>query len=63
MNDTIKITCPKCQHRWEQSLGKLEKLQEIHKGGKKEHNEKNVVKYRAVCPVDGTYIILEVQED
>ena len=64
MSDKIKITCPRCGHKWEQSLGELEKMEIIYRGAKKEKSkEKKVSQYRAVCPVDGTYIILEVEED
>lgn len=45
MSEKIAIVCPQCGHTWEESLQELEK---IEKG------------YRAVCPVDGAHIILEV---
>jgi len=62
MSDKIKITCPRCGHKWEKSLPELERLETIYRGGK-EKTRKEIVKYRALCPVDGTYIILEVEED
>ncbi len=60
MSDTVKLTCPRCKHKWEKHLAELEKLETIHRGDGK---EKPVVKYRAQCPNDGTYVIVEVQED
>ena len=63
MSDKVKITCPRCEHKWEQSLRELEKLEMIYKDGRKEKAKKEVVEYRAVCPNDGTYIIIEVEED
>ena len=58
MSEKIKITCPRCGHEWKASLQELEKQEIIYRG-----EDKKVVVYRAVCPVDGTYIILEIQED
>lgn len=63
MSEKIKITCPRCKHKWEKSLSELEKMEIIYRGDEQEKPQGAVVKYRAVCPVDGTYIILEVQED
>lgn len=62
MNDKIKIVCPRCRHGWEKSLSELERLQEIYRG-EEEKPQANVVKYRAQCPNDGTYVIVEVEED
>ncbi len=62
MSDKIKIDCPRCGHNWEQSLAELEKVETIYRG-EKEKAQGKIVKYRAVCPVDGTYIIIEVEED
>ncbi|MEP7134537.1 MAG: hypothetical protein ABI904_06355 [Chloroflexota bacterium] len=61
MSDKIKITCPRCGHEWKASLQELEKQAVIYRGEEKPKTD--VVKYRATCPVDGTYIILEIQED
>jgi len=61
MSDKIKITCPRCGHEWKASLQELEKQEVIYRG--EEKPKMDIVKYRAVCPVDGTYIILEIQED
>ena len=63
MSDEVKITCPRCGHKWEQSLKKLEKMVEVYRDIDQKHTKKETVKYRAICPVDGTYIILEVEED
>ena len=62
MSEKIKITCPRCKHEWEKSLSELEKIETIYRG-ENEKLKKEVVKYRAVCPVDGTYVIIEVEED
>jgi hypothetical protein len=62
MSDKIKLTCPRCKHKWDQLIGDLEKLEIIYKGVKKKAN-KEIVKYRAQCPHDGTYVIVEVEED
>ena len=62
MSEKIKITCPRCGHKWEKSLAELEKLEEIYRG-EKEKPKKEIVKYRAICPNDGTYVIIEVEED
>ena len=62
MSEKIKITCPRCKHKWEKSLQELEKMETIYRG-EKEKPQGKIEKYRAVCPVDGTYVILEVQED
>lgn len=59
MSEEIEITCPRCGHKWKTSLQELEKQAVIYRGSEKPKGEK----YRAVCPVDGTYIILEIQED
>ena len=61
MSEKIKITCPRCGHEWEKLLSELEKKEIIYRGEDKPKGE--VVKYRAVCPNDGTYIVIEVQED
>jgi hypothetical protein len=64
MSEKIKITCPRCKHKWEKPLAELEKMETIYRGDEKEKKKSVVVQqYRAVCPVDGTYIILEVQEE
>jgi len=62
MSEKIKITCPRCGHKWEKSLSELEIDQTIYREINKKPDVK-VVKYRAVCPVCGTYIIIEVEED
>lgn len=63
MTDKIKITCPRCRHKWEQYLQDLEKIETIYRGPKNEQSKGAIVKYRAICPVEGIYIILEVEED
>ena len=64
MSDKIKVTCPRCKLTWETTLAELEKTETIYREIHKEPAaNKTVVKYRAKCPVDGTYIILEVEED
>ena len=62
MSEKIKIICPRCQHEWEKSLQELERLEIIYRG-ENEKPKSKIVKYRAVCPVDGTYVIIEVEED
>jgi hypothetical protein len=62
MSEKIKITCPRCGHKWEKSMPELEKVEVIYRGGEKAPPVE-IGKYRAVCPVDGTYVILEIQED
>lgn len=62
MSEKIKITCPKCHSTWEKSLQELERLEIIYRGEKEKPKGKNV-EYRAVCPVCGTYVIIEVEED
>ena len=63
MSEKIKITCPRCKHKWGKSLSELEKMEVIYRGDEKEKTKGKVVEYRAVCPNDGTYIVVEVQED
>ena len=63
MNDKIKITCTRCEHKWEKSLAELEKIVTIERGEAKEKPKREIVDYRAVCPVCGTYTIIKVQED
>ena len=63
MSDKLPLKCPRCKHKWEQSLDELEKLETIYKGDARESSNKKVVKYRAQCPNDGTYVIVEVEED
>jgi hypothetical protein len=63
MNDKIKITCTRCKHKWEKSLHELEILQTTYRGDEKEKPKGEIVDYRAVCPVCGTYNIIKVQED
>ena len=62
MSDKIKITCPRCKYKWEKSLSELEKMETIYRG-EKEKPKGKIVEYRAVYPVDGTYVIIEVEED
>ncbi len=40
MSDKIKITCPRCKHKWEQPLKELEVIVEGYRGDKKEENSK-----------------------
>ncbi len=66
MNDKIKLTCPHCKHKWEKPLDELEKIETIfrlYEDHRKQEAQKKVVSYRAICPNDGTYIIVEVEED
>jgi hypothetical protein len=63
MSDEVKITCPRCGHKWEKSLSALEKIDIIYRGDEKEKTKVKIIEYRAVCPVDGTYVIIEVEED
>ena len=65
MSEKIKITCPRCQHEWETTLEELEKAETIYREVLKDAagTNKKTAKYRAKCPVDGTYIIVEVEED
>lgn len=62
MSEKIEIKCPRCGHKWKMALSQLEKEVTVWRGAKEEA-QGNVVKYRAVCPVDGTHVILEVRED
>ena len=62
MSEKIKITCPRCKHKWGKSYRSWKYCKTIYRG-EKEKPKGKVVKYRAVCPVDGTYVILEVEED
>ena len=62
MSDKIKITCPRCKHEWEKSLQELERIEIVYRG-ERDKSKVKVGKYRAVCPVDGTYVIIEVEED
>ncbi len=62
MSEKIKITCPRCGHEWKASLGELKRDEVVYRDAV-EKQKSEVVKYRAVCPNDGTYIIVEVQED
>ncbi len=64
MSDQVELTCPRCKHEWWRSLNRLEKLENvIVYRGEKEKAKNNITKYRAKCPVDGTYIIVEIKED
>jgi len=63
MSEKIKITCPRCKHKWEKSLQELEKLETLYRGDEKEKQKGKIVEYRAVCPNDGTYVIIKVEED
>jgi hypothetical protein len=62
MTDKIKLKCPRCKHEWEKSLSELERLEEIYREATAKPREKTV-KYRAQCPNDATYVIVEVEED
>ena len=62
MSDKIEITCPRCKYQWKQSLQELEKLETLYKAA--DANAKPGVEiYRARCPNDGTYVIIEVAEE
>jgi hypothetical protein len=66
MSEKIKIICPRCKHEWETTLEELERTETVvYREMVKEAaaTDKRTAKYRAKCPVDGTYIILEVEED
>ena len=65
MNDKVYLRCPRCKYQWEKSLSELEKIETIYRLFRDEGKEeqKEVITYRAICPNDGTYIILEVKED
>ena len=62
MSEKIKITCPRCGHEWKASLQELERDEVIYRGVV-EKPKGEVVKYRAICPNDGTYIVIEVEEE
>jgi hypothetical protein len=62
MSEKIEITCPRCKYKWWQALEELEKQETIFR--KISYDvEDGVEKYRARCPNDGTYVIIEVKED
>lgn len=64
MSDIVKLTCPRCKHKWERSLRELERVETVYREEKgKPKPAGRVVTYRAQCPNDGTYVIVEVQED
>lgn len=63
MSDKIEITCTRCKNKWKKSLAELEKMVIINRGEKQEKPNGEIVDYRAVCPVCGTYNIIKVQED
>ena len=65
MSEKIKITCPRCGHKWSASLQELDRDEIIYRGVDKDIlKQKGAIgRYRAICPNDGTYIILEVEED
>jgi len=60
MSDKIEITCPRCKFQWKQSLQELEKLETIYKTA---DAKPGLEKYRARCPQDGTYIVIEITEE
>jgi hypothetical protein len=62
MSESIQLKCPHCGHVWQQDLDELEKPEEIWKSFNAQPQVK-VEKYRARCPVDGTYLIFEVSEE
>lgn len=62
MSEKVNITCIKCQSTWERHLHELENNQVIYRG-ETEQPQSEVVEYRAVCPVCGTYNIIIVQEE
>ena len=62
MSETITITCRRCKHTWQQPLDELEYVEIIYRLAVHK-SQTRVVKYRAQCPNDGTYIIIEVEED
>ena len=62
MSENIKLTCPRCKHIWETTIDDLERVETIYKLYEN-RQEKKVETYRASCPNDSTYIIIEVEED
>ena len=63
MSDRVELTCPRCKHVWWQSLEELEKLPEtIYKNINYDTGCKSQ-KYRARCPNDGTFVIVEIGEE
>lgn len=63
MSDRVELTCPRCKHEWWQSLDELEKLPETIYRDISYDVENKSQKYRARCPNDGTYVIVEIGED
>ncbi len=61
MSDSIPFTCPRCKYQWNVSLDDLETESVIRK--KPDKPQDKVSRYRAQCPRDGTYVIVEVEED
>jgi len=58
MIDEIEFSCPRCGHKWEKSLAELKKEQTVYRDEKKQ-----VIEVRDACPVCGTHVVLQVQED
>lgn len=64
MSDKITVPpCPKCGNKWETTLKQLEKVEIGYRKHDPNKPQKTVSQYRAQCPVCGTYVILDVQED
>lgn len=59
MSDKTEFTCPRCGHKWEKSLAELKREQATYRDAAK----KQVIEVRDACPVCGTYVVLQVQED
>jgi hypothetical protein len=54
----VELVCPRDGHQWYEDLQHLEKLGlVIYKDGEQ---ARRVERYRARCPKDGTYLIIDV---
>ncbi len=63
MSERVELICPRCQHEWWQSLDELEKMPETIYRSISYDVGKSIQKYRARCPNDGTYVIVEIGEE
>jgi Zn-finger nucleic acid-binding protein len=58
VDERIEITCPTCRHVWHEQLSELERIdQEMFRSPTP---GKRVEQYRARCPLDHTYVIVDV---
>lgn len=62
MSDTlVEVTCPRCGHKWTVDIADPDEVDQVgYKGPKRQTRMES---YRAQCPKDGTYVVIDVEAE